>query len=112
MALDSSWRVAVFCTVALAQLGCRVLEPSSRPLDGCRSACETTAKDPCSRAGCERGCEMILDRVLEGEADRVLACVAERARGCADEVWADCAAHVGAHADGGPPGPPPPDDDD
>jgi hypothetical protein len=91
---------------------CRVYEPANRPLDRCRHSCEKRAARQCSEAACERGCEMILDRLVEREGENVIGCVAASPRRCTDVVWADCAAHVGAHADGGPPGPPPPPDEE
>ncbi|HVH41087.1 MAG TPA: hypothetical protein VM925_02055 [Labilithrix sp.] len=104
--------LAVGAIVGLSSVSCRVLEPSNKPLDGCRRSCEAKAKRQCTDAQCERGCEMILDRIVEREGENVLACVAAGPRRCTDVVWADCAARVGAHADGGPPGPPPPPDED
>jgi hypothetical protein len=106
----------VLCLVVLASgfalgfthVSCRVYEPSSKPIDHCRHSCGTKAKKQCSEAQCERGCEFILDRLVEHEGENVIACVAASPRRCTDVVWADCAAHIGAHADGGPPGPPPP----
>jgi hypothetical protein len=55
---------------------------------------------------------MILDRIVERESEKVIVCVASGPRRCTDVVWADCAAHVGPHADGGPPGPPPPSEEE
>jgi hypothetical protein len=98
----------LLAVLVVAPLACRVFEPSNRPLDGCRRTCESKAKRQCSDAECERGCELILDRVLEREGDHIITCVASTARRCSDVVWADCASHVGVHADGGPPPPPPP----
>lgn len=104
-----------FCAASLAALAlasCHGLSPSHTPLDACRRSCASKAERQCTGSQCERGCEMILDRVVEREGDNVIACVAASPRRCTDVVWADCAAHVGPHADGGPPGPPPPADDD
>jgi hypothetical protein len=95
-----------------AVFSCRALEPANRPLDRCRASCEAKAKRQCTAAQCERGCEMILDRILEREGENVIACVAKGPRICTDVVWADCASHIGVHADGGPPGPAPATDDD
>ena len=100
--------LAAAVALAISPLGCRVLEPSNRPLDRCRHQCESRASRQCTEALCERGCEMVLDRLVEREGDGVIACVASSPRRCTDVVWAECAAHVGVHADGGPPGPPPP----
>lgn len=104
--------------VAVASLvpvlgGCgRVLEPANKPIDACVKSCLARASRQCSIDECSRGCEFILDRILEKESDNVLACVARTPRRCTDVVWADCAAHVGIHADGGPPAPLPPQDED
>lgn len=105
-------RFGLVAFIGLVPFACRVFEPSNRPLDTCRHSCVAKAGRECSEHECERGCEMILDRIIEREGDRVIACVASRARRCGDVVWADCAAHVGAHADGGPPAPPPPVEED
>ena len=119
MAFASPRRVFVtgsFLSIALAVVipstACRVFEPSNKPLDACRRSCESKAKRQCTDAQCERGCEMILDRIIEREGANVIACVAASPRRCTDVVWADCAARVGPHADGGPPGPPPPVEED
>jgi hypothetical protein len=102
--------VAVIGALAVAFSGsaCRVLEPSNKPIDGCRRYCEAKAKHQCSDDECARGCELILDRILEREGQQVVDCVASTPRRCTDVVWADCAARIGPHLDGGPPGPAPP----
>jgi hypothetical protein len=92
--------------------GCRALQPSNRPVDACVQRCKTQASRQCSEAECERGCEFILDRLVERETNNVLACVVRTPRRCTDVVWADCAVRIGVHADGGPPAPPPPSEDD
>lgn len=102
----------VMLGVVMAFFSCRVFEPANRPLDACRRSCEQRAKQQCTAAMCERGCEFIIDRIVEGEGENVIRCVASGPRRCTDVVWADCAARVGPHADGGPPGPPPPMEDD
>lgn len=118
MAFAFAPRVAFFFLVvglgaALSSTSCgRVLEPSNKPLDHCRRSCESRAKKQCTESQCERGCEMILDRLVEREGENVIGCVASSPRRCTDVVWADCAARVGAHADGGPPGPPPPEEEE
>ena len=103
----------VLSAVSLAALAAcgRALEPSNKPIDNCIAACEKKAARQCSSDECARGCEFILDRLVEREGDTVLACVGRSARRCSDVVWADCAVRVGVHADGGPPAPPPPPDD-
>jgi hypothetical protein len=91
---------------------CRALDPSNRPVEACVQACKSKASRQCSAAECERGCEFVLDRLVEKEMNNVIACVARNTRRCTDLVWADCAVHIGVHADGGPPPPPPPAEDD
>jgi hypothetical protein len=99
--------------LSFGEVGCgRVLEPANKPIDTCVKSCVERASRSCSEGECSRGCEFILDRIVEKESDNVLACVARTPRRCGDIVWADCAAQVGIHADGGPPAPPPPQDDD
>ena len=93
-------------------VSCHALEPSNKPIDACLKACSAHAARSCSDAECARGCEFILDRLVENEMRNVIACVGRTPRRCSDMVWADCAAHVGIHADGGPPAPPPPSDDE
>lgn len=105
-------RIGLVSVLVLAPLSCRALEPSNRPIDGCVASCEAKASRRCTAALCERGCEMILDRIVERESERVIACVANGTRRCTDVVWADCAARVGPHADGGPPGPMPPTEEE
>lgn len=90
----------------------RALEPANKPIDGCVKSCNARASRQCSEAECMRGCEFILDRIVEKEGDNVIACVARTSRRCTDVVWADCAAKVGVHADGGPPAPSAPEDED
>ncbi len=98
--------------IVLATAGaCRAVEPSNKPVETCVQSCEARASRQCSSSECERGCEFILDRLVEKEADTVVACVARLPRRCSDVVWADCAARVGPHLDGGPPGPAPPQED-
>jgi hypothetical protein len=102
--------IALWPAFALAPAlgGCRALEPANRPIDACVEKCAVRASRQCSEAECRRGCEFILDRLVEREGENVIACVARRARRCTDVVWADCATYIGVHADGGPPPPPPP----
>lgn len=103
--------VLVLLSIAIAP-ACRVFEPTNKPIDACRVSCIKQASRECSEAECERGCEFIIDRLVEREGDPVIKCVARGARRCNDVVWADCAARVGVHADGGPPGPAPPVEED
>ena len=75
----------------------------------CAQACGARAP-ACKKEECYRGCNLILDRLAEGEGDGIIACVGLATTACDDRAWAHCAARVGAHADGGPPAPPPPSD--
>lgn len=104
---------AVFAVVvALAPAACgRALEPENKRVDTCVRSCEERLDRACSSSECRRGCEFILDRLVEKEQDNVLACVGRTSRRCSDVVWADCATRIGVHADGGPPAPPPPPED-
>jgi hypothetical protein len=112
LSMHVSMRVFLLLLLVGAPFACRVFDPPNRPLDTCRRSCEAKASRQCNEGECERGCEMILDRIIEREADNVIACVAAGSRRCGDVVWADCAAHIGAHADGGPPAPGPPADEE
>ncbi len=87
---------------------CRIADPANRPVDACVSKCNARLSRQCSEGECTRGCEFILDRLVENEGDPVLSCVGRFPRGCGDPAWAECATRVGVHADGGPPAPPPP----
>ena len=93
---------------ALLLTSCRAIEPANKPIDACVQRCTAIASRSCSDAECARGCEFILDRLVEREMNKVVACVASTPRRCSDIVWADCAARVGVHSDGGPPAPSPP----
>ena len=106
--------VVILLVPALSGLsGCgRALEPTNRPVDACVRSCNAKAGRECSDTECMRGCEFILDRLVEKEGENVIACIARTSRRCTDVVWADCAAHVGVHADGGPPPPLPPQEED
>lgn len=90
-------------------LGCPAAAPPPRPVDLCVEQCQKVAASACSEGECARGCEMILDRLVEREGPGILACVAKSRRRCSDTAWSECAALVGLHADGGPPALPPPD---
>ena len=104
-------RGILFVAVVVALFACRAMEPTNKPIDMCMKYFEKHASRQCAERECERGCELILDRMLEKEGEGVVKCVGRQARRCGDVVWAECASHVGVHADGGPPGPPPPADD-
>lgn len=107
----------VFAGAALVALGlalvplagCPAAERPPAPVDLCVAECGKVAAKACSEGECTRGCELILDRLVEREGSGVVACVARSRRRCTDTAWAECAALVGAHADGGPPALVPPD---
>jgi len=96
--------LGVFSAVAA---GCRA-EVAPRGLEQtCAKSCTVRASQ-CSPQQCDRGCNLVIDRLAENEGDHVLACVAAASSACDDRTWARCATRVGPHADGGPPAPPPP----
>ncbi|MBV9946336.1 MAG: hypothetical protein JOZ69_05780 [Myxococcales bacterium] len=98
---------AVLFGAALASgAACRPDQPPRGPERDCFEACRS-GSPRCGERACARGCNLILDRLLEREAASVLACVARSAPRCDDRTWAACAARVAIHADGGPPPPPP-----
>jgi hypothetical protein len=101
---------ALFSLVVLLS-ACRAVEPSNKPVDFCIDACEKRASKQCSSSECNRGCEFVLDRLVERETETVISCISRTPRRCTDVVWAECAASVGPHIDGGPPAPPPPNED-
>ena len=104
---------AAAATASGAFFGCgQALDPANKPIDTCVRACKARASRSCSEGECMRGCEFILDRLVEREGENVIACVVRTPRRCTDTVWADCAAKIGVHADGGPPPPPPPVEED
>jgi hypothetical protein len=110
MALRVRWvTVAVSLLVVSA---CNSTSPPSGPEATCAQACAAHAPH-CDSLSCGRGCNLVLDRLAEGEGDRVIACVAKnKDHACNDRAWAYCAARIGVHADGGPPAPAPPSDDE
>ncbi|HLK41219.1 MAG TPA: hypothetical protein VKU41_30920 [Polyangiaceae bacterium] len=55
---------------------CGVESPPTGPEETCVRACRTTAAQ-CSRDDCARGCELVLDRLVQHEGDHVLACVGQ-----------------------------------
>jgi hypothetical protein len=99
-----AWVTAVFA-VACVFVACAGPRAPSRPDEACAAACERRIPR-CGATACARGCQLALDRLVEHEGPAVLACVAASPAACDDWLWADCAAHVGPHADGGPPPPP------
>jgi hypothetical protein len=97
---------AVFLLVCPA---CNSTSPPAGPEATCAQACGARAPG-CARDECRRGCNLILDRLAEGEGDPIIACLAKTKHACDDRAWARCAARIGSHADGGPPAPPPASD--
>jgi hypothetical protein len=113
------WFVAVSFYLGTAP-GCRgYYSPWDRGIDGdspprgpeaaCARACAKRVV-ACSAHECARGCNLVIDRLVENEGNRVLACMGAAPRPCDDRAWAHCATLVGPHADGGPPAPRPPGD--
>ena len=94
----------------LAAFACTVESPPRGPEATCVKACAARA-GACTASECARGCNLVLDRLVEREGDNVIGCMAHRRPPCDDRAWAHCAARIGPHADGGPPPPPPPPDD-
>jgi hypothetical protein len=88
---------------------CNAETPPRGPEDTCAKACETLVEN-CSASQCARGCNLVLDRLVEHEGGRVLACVSKAGTASDDRAWARCATRIGPHADGGPPAPLPPSD--
>ena len=93
--------------VASGLAGCAAESPPRGIEATCAKACEVKASR-CSSHQCRRGCNLVMDRLVENEGETVLACVASAGAACDDRAWARCATRVGPHADGGPPAPPPP----
>ena len=100
------------CFAALTALAaCKAADAPRTPEEICGSTCAERATR-CSAADCARGCNLSLDRLIEGEGDKVIECVAKSTsqvpdRACDDAAWAHCAVMIGPHLDGGPPSPPP-----
>jgi hypothetical protein len=99
-------KVTTALVAATVVIGCQASSPPTRPEQTCARVCKRKAPR-CLSSDCVTGCNLVLDRLFEGEGDRVLDCVARRPR-CDDTTWAECGVRVGVFADGGPPAPPPP----
>src|SRR5258708_1220632 len=107
-ARPAAWGWAAIGGAVLMAGGCRpVVSPAHGPEAACVDACAVSAAR-CGAVGCTRGCNLILDRLVENEGSGVLACVAPSSGPCDHPPWARCAARVGPPADRGPPAPPPP----
>jgi hypothetical protein len=116
-ALRAPRALAPALAMAVLLGACGPETPPVGPEQTCVKACETRL-DGCSPRECRRGCNLVVDRVIQREGDRVLACVARTVAAppsggpaCGDRAWARCAILLGPYADGGPPAPPPPRDD-
>jgi hypothetical protein len=90
--------------VALGLCGCPAAAPPRGPEQDCVEACASRAHQ-CGEVQCARGCNLVIDRLVERQGEPVLACVAASTGACDDRAWARCATRVGPHADGGPPPP-------
>jgi len=95
--------------VGLALFGCPAAARPPNPIEQCTALCQSEAGKACSEPECARGCELVLDRIVERETKGIVACVGKSRRRCSDTAWAECASLVGPHADGGPPALLPPD---
>jgi len=102
-------RFSLAVSLALA-VACNAESPPRGPEETCFRVCAARATR-CSRHECARGCNLVLDRLVENEGDHVLACVTRTKAPCDDRAWSHCAALVSVHADGGPAPPPPRTDD-
>ena len=69
-------RLALAFAVLLVPTACNSTSPPSGPEATCAQACERT-RPRCKRAAVRRGCNLVLDRLAEGEGDHVIACVAQ-----------------------------------
>jgi hypothetical protein len=90
---------------------CHPASPARGVEASCAEACGSRAPR-CGEVACARGCNLVIDRLVEREGDKVIACVAGAGASCDDRTWARCAARIGPHVDGGPPPPARPSDDD
>jgi hypothetical protein len=95
--------------VLLGLAACQAESPPRGIEATCAKSCEVRASQ-CSSHQCNRGCNLAIDRLAEGQGDKVLACVVRNKSACDDRTWARCATLIGIHADGGPPAPLPPPD--
>lgn len=89
----------------LTMAACHSMVPPNPPEQTCETACRERASSVCTTDECAKGCNFVLDRVIEHEAKVVVACMARSTRGCTSTVWAECAVRVGPRVDGGPPAP-------
>jgi hypothetical protein len=103
--VSGSYRWLVCAGALWAAAGaCFVHDPPHGVEETCAVACEANASR-CTVEECRRGCNMVIDRLVEGEMGAVLACIASSSAKCGDVAWARCGARIGPHSDGGPPAP-------
>jgi hypothetical protein len=102
-------RVLLSSLFVTAVAACHTASPPRTPEETCRAACESRVR-ACDDDGCERGCNFVLDRLIENQLEPIMACMGKM-NSCEDGRWAYCGARIGEHADGGPPAPPPPPED-
>jgi hypothetical protein len=106
-AVPLSWPASVLAFLwSVVSFACSAEFPPRGPEETCAKACAARAPQ-CTTGECARGCNLVLDRLVEHEGDHVVVCVAKGGAVCDDRRWARCAALIGAHADGGPPPPTP-----
>ncbi len=100
--------------VAAALALAAACNPFSTPPRGPEAACveACTARSGCAAGACARGCNLVVDRLVQHDGESVMACVASSRSTCDDRTWARCASRVGPYADGGPPAPAPAPVDD
>lgn len=101
--------VVLATLLAIGVSACPAPARPPNPIEQCTELCRVEAKRVCSENDCARGCELVLDRLVEHETKGIVACVKKSRKSCTDGAWAECGALVGPHADGGPPALPPPD---
>lgn len=92
--------------VGLVAVACKANWPAAGPERSCVDACTKLALAACDELACKRGCNFVVDRLVEKQQDTVLSCVAkveQASKRCDDQVWATCAPRVGPYRDGGPP---------
>ena len=102
-------RLVLGGVLMIGLVACQVESPPRGLERTCAKSCEVRASQ-CLPHQCDRGCNLVMDRLAEAQGDAVLACVARATKACDDLTWARCATLVGPHADGGPPAPAPPPD--
>lgn len=83
--------VSLGALAAIYVLSCRPATGPGLREASCVSACRDDVSS-CTEATCERGCNFVLDRLVEGYQREILLCVASRSdHACTDRAWAECA---------------------